>query len=1202
MSHTKSRIATRSRSSTQFFALLGALTLLFGVEGRRSEVRAEVLTWNNPAGGSWNLAANWNPENVPDQSGEEALFVEGDGTYLVVLNLSPTLDRITVDDAEATLDISGRTLTLLDPAGLHTAGILIQNSGVSTINGNVDLASSGELHQLSGSSVYLSGPLVSNAGKIYINFDGGYSNALLRTQGDVSLGGTGEIILSTAGSTGDAQLGTTGGILTQGMDHVIRGEGNISGALANEGLIDADVPGRALLLSGGAKTNNGTIRARDGGWIQISSGAITQGTSGTLLADAGTVELLSGAAVNGGSFTTSNGGEVTTNTGIVQLTDVSNLGLYEILGGTSTYVYGSSLPNEGTISINPDQSTSNTVLWFYDDVTLAGDGEVVLRINSTDLGDAQIGSSSATATQAAGHTIRGEGTISAALINEGLIEADLAGRELLLSSRAKINRGTIRAIGGGIVSISSGAITQEAGGTISADGGIVRLLSGARITGGSVNSSIGGVVTTDTGIVQLTDVAGTGVWDLVGGTSAYVYGSTFQNDGTLTVNRDSSTSNTVLWFYDDVSLQGAGEVVLQTAGSIVDAQIGTSAATLTHAASHTIRGEGTISAVTINDGVIRADVEGRELRLSSGSKTNHGTIQAVGGGILSISSGAIAQGETGLVLADSGRVQLLSGSSVTGGSLASANGGIVEAATGISTLTNVTNLGTYHIMGAASTYLRGSFFGNDGSVAVNANGSDSNTYLWVYEDIVLRGTGEVVLQTNGATSDAQLGSSSATLTNGTDHTIRGEGTVSAALVNQGLVDADSPGRTLLLNSQSKVNVGALRASNGGFLDVSSAGFVNSGVVEARSGGIVRANVSNHYSGGVLLGGTWAVFGDSEMRLTGANITELRAGLVLDGSGSDLHSDDGSTDALAGFAAVGYGGLFRIQNARDYATPDSLDCFGEIEVGPSSTLTVSGLLTQKAGQTRIDGVLATAEKVAIEGGSLAGSGTVNAFVENGWSVQPGSSAGQLTIDGDYEQLTTGSLDIEIGGRAEGEYDRLVVTGNAVLSGQLHVEAIEDFEVEEGDSFVVMAFASREGEFDEVVACPGPGLCGEVIYTDTSVTVVIHQIAPSDVPEPGEAPVGLPDQIRLAARPSGTGGTVFALDLPLSAGVELSVFDVRGRRVATILRGREEAGRHEYRWGGEPSGGSRLGSGVYFARAVVRSAEGAEERRSRFVLVR
>jgi flagellar hook assembly protein FlgD len=48
------------------------------------------------------------------------------------------------------------------------------------------------------------------------------------------------------------------------------------------------------------------------------------------------------------------------------------------------------------------------------------------------------------------------------------------------------------------------------------------------------------------------------------------------------------------------------------------------------------------------------------------------------------------------------------------------------------------------------------------------------------------------------------------------------------------------------------------------------------------------------------------------------------------------------------------------------------------------------------------------------------------------------------------------------------------------------------------------------------------------------------------------------------------------------VTLSVFDVAGRRVRTLVDGWMRAGPHSSRWDGRDDGGRAVASGVYFAR--------------------
>ena len=51
------------------------------------------------------------------------------------------------------------------------------------------------------------------------------------------------------------------------------------------------------------------------------------------------------------------------------------------------------------------------------------------------------------------------------------------------------------------------------------------------------------------------------------------------------------------------------------------------------------------------------------------------------------------------------------------------------------------------------------------------------------------------------------------------------------------------------------------------------------------------------------------------------------------------------------------------------------------------------------------------------------------------------------------------------------------------------------------------------------------------------------------------------------------------------VELSVFDLAGRRIATLARGPLPAGSHNARWDGSDAQGVRAPSGVYFARLIT-----------------
>jgi hypothetical protein len=72
----------------------------------------------------------------------------------------------------------------------------------------------------------------------------------------------------------------------------------------------------------------------------------------------------------------------------------------------------------------------------------------------------------------------------------------------------------------------------------------------------------------------------------------------------------------------------------------------------------------------------------------------------------------------------------------------------------------------------------------------------------------------------------------------------------------------------------------------------------------------------------------------------------------------------------------------------------------------------------------------------------------------------------------------------------------------------------------------------------------------------------------------------------------------LQLPVSAAVEIVVYDAAGRVVRRLLRGERSPGLHRVRWDGRDAWGLRAASGVYF----VRLTTGAETRLRKVILAR
>ena len=67
------------------------------------------------------------------------------------------------------------------------------------------------------------------------------------------------------------------------------------------------------------------------------------------------------------------------------------------------------------------------------------------------------------------------------------------------------------------------------------------------------------------------------------------------------------------------------------------------------------------------------------------------------------------------------------------------------------------------------------------------------------------------------------------------------------------------------------------------------------------------------------------------------------------------------------------------------------------------------------------------------------------------------------------------------------------------------------------------------------------------------------------------------------------THFTVEIPKSAVVEVSVFDILGRKIATLMNGEQEAGYHLMEWNGKDSQNMTVPSGMYFVRMSARDEQ-------------
>jgi hypothetical protein len=332
------------------------------------------------------------------------------------------------------------------------------------------------------------------------------------------------------------------------------------------------------------------------------------------------------------------------------------------------------------------------------------------------------------------------------------------------------------------------------------------------------------------------------------------------------------------------------------------------------------------------------------------------------------------------------------------------------------------------------------------------------------------------------------------------------------LINNGTVTVDrwttfdKPGGSYTNNGQFTINAASLTISNGGMLTnaaaavVSGAGTLdgtlnnagtvratggtltlaggvtttNSGVFEAIDGSTldVTAPLTN-LSGGTLTGGTYrsvANGGTASLTVSGSAVTTIAAGTTVELSGSG--------------ATMSFGGTALAASLTDNAA--TLKIFNGHRFNMANPLANSGTVHLAGGG--LGGMLTTT--LLTNTGILTGNGRVHGSVMNtSGTVSPGNSPGLIEIDGDYTQGADGDLAIEL--LSPGNFDRLQVTGGAMLNGTLSVSLLGVYSPRQDDSWVILTAASVNGTFNDPQL---PELTGDllwkVLYDPTSVSLVAY----------------------------------------------------------------------------------------------------------------
>jgi len=236
-----------------------------------------------------------------------------------------------------------------------------------------------------------------------------------------------------------------------------------------------------------------------------------------------------------------------------------------------------------------------------------------------------------------------------------------------------------------------------------------------------------------------------------------------------------------------------------------------------------------------------------------------------------------------------------------------------------------------------------------------------------------------------------------------------------------------------------------------------------------------------------LASTSTISGSTDWSLTGNSWVRIQAGATLRKLGSNQITFSGGTITNNGLLEVNQGTLrigSPVTGTGDIrVNGGTLAPFGAgtisvsplIDVRPGGTLNVAALtrglnlgtgqtLNVEAGATVV-GIVTALNGVTISGGgNFSGNLTsrVGSIVRVGMSTAGSPwSASTLTIDGNFTQEETASLQIDLGGAATGMFDVLEVGGTASLAGKLQVGLANGFAPAAGDLFPILSAMNIQG---------------------------------------------------------------------------------------------------------------------------------------------
>jgi fibronectin-binding autotransporter adhesin len=791
--------ASKFLSAARFVLALGvAMVLLAGPSSAQT-------TWTSASGGAWSNASNW---SLGLPTSLTAAAITAGGTYTVTITSPETALLLLLNSPNATLSISGATLTLTGAAGdtIITAGTVTLNGGnieggnaglVHTVTNGALIQATGGFNTIQGDgnpfAIVNVGTITATGGTLTLGNLG--SDSITNTGtvnanvGTISFGSGGTLVnnfLGVAeatnggtlnfGSTSESVLGLSLGTVTAGSGSTV----NLLGGVTESQLAASTIDVAGTFNLKGQVTNTGqTLAAPTGNPYTLDGGTILNGTVN--------------ANLNALAFS-SGGGTLDNVTAINNFTVPANVNFAANNGTTfnGTSTFGAA----DTVNVN-GSGTALTIasgaMWTGGmSITDNGSGNVTVVNNGT-----------FTHSSAASNVIQGDGN-PFTFTNTGIVNGNASTLTIGANSTDSLtNTGSITANGASVVFGAGNSAASNFGGTMSA-------INGGSLTFGTSGTSIGG-----TTVGTLTEDS-TGTINLQGNlTEAQLFGGAVTAAGT--VNLKGQVTNTGQTF----AAPSGGGVYTLDGGTILN---GTVNANLNALAFST--GGGTLDNVTaINNFTVPANVNfaANNGTTFNGTSTFGGidTVNVNGSGTaLTILSGAVWTGGMSITDNGSGNVTVVNNGTITH---TGAGNNVIQGDGNPFTFTNtgiVNGNASTLTIGANSTDSltnTGSITANGASVVFGAGNSAASNFGGTMAAI---NGGSLTFGTSGTSIG---GTTVGTLTEDSTGTINLQGNLTEAQLSGGAVTAAG---TVNLKGQVTNTSSTFAAPSSGFFTLDGGTILN----------------------------------------------------------------------------------------------------------------------------------------------------------------------------------------------------------------------------------------------------------------------------------------------------------------------------------------------------------------------------------------